>query len=171
MLDRWFQNLGVRLWRRELYRIYNVTSGVTLSIYCRGTSLHDRELSTILDSQFVELIRRSSGHLLFTTNKSKLIPISGAAKFDRRNSVGSQICHTYVVDTSCPFLHQFPNKAGIEKLIYQLHVHTIIQKSLEIRVHRVRVGTYSQFHESGTTLYYKRCTVTVQYITAFSDKP
>ena len=47
----------------------------------------------------------------------------------------------------------------------------MILKSLEIRVHRVRVGTSPGiFHESGTTSYYRQGVVTVQYITAFSDK-
>ena len=53
----------------------------------RGTSLNDRELSTILGSQFVKLIRLSFGHLLFTTSKllSQFTPISWAvttAKLD-----------------------------------------------------------------------------------------
>jgi hypothetical protein len=67
--------------------MYTVTSGVTVPKYCRGTFLNNRELSTILGSPFVKLIRHSFVHLLFTTNKllSTLSPINGAvttAKLD-----------------------------------------------------------------------------------------
>ena len=80
--------------------------------------------------------------------------------------------HTYVVNPSCSFLLQFLSKVSIEKLLQQLHVNIIIFKFLDIRVHRVRVGTYSSiFYESETPSYYGQCSVTVQYIAAFSEIP
>ena len=60
--------------------MYTVTSGVTEPKYCGGTFLAGREISAILGSQFIKLIRRLFGHLLFTTNKliSTFNPTNGA---------------------------------------------------------------------------------------------
>ena len=150
--------------------MYTVTSGVTVPKYCRGTFLADREISTILGSQFMKIIRNSFSYLLFTTNKLllKRSPIGGAVTManpdlSKLHWIGnaSHIRCKSLMLLFTPVSKQSKHKEAASAVTCTYH-HI---KSLKIRVHHVRVGTYSGiFNESGMTSYYGQCTATVQSV-------
>lgn len=89
--------------------MYTVASGVAVAKYFDGTSLNNQEISIILGSKFLKLIRNSQRHLAFTkaastTKRSPIIEAVTTANLGPFKPSGSPTCHSCAVDTSSSFL-------------------------------------------------------------------